>query len=399
MPAIAFTNLHAPANRLWPVLIVVLAVIGAGAAAFLMMDTEGHSVTGMTQRVPWGVPHVFAYFLILAASGAINVAVMAAVFGRTQYKPLEPFSALLAIALLAGGLTILVADLGRPDRVLFTLVHRNNTSIFAWNTLLYTGFLAIAAAHLATLLDRRYARFSPVTGHAANLWRFALTTGTGLDLGVLVARSMFGSAMFAPQFISYSLTYGLAVFLLLLPAAGWLGGAQPDPQTQRQLGRLLAILIGVSCYLTLALQAFNLYDPAGRGLTWFLWLGGGLYTALMWLGLLVVGTIVPLVLIARGRPLAAAGAVAVGGFATLYVFVVGSQAFPQPVLPGLQVSSAYGDGTVAAYTPSAAEWLLGLGGVGVALLVLLGGCLLFRILPARQAGGSVVPAGAAEATS
>lgn len=384
MPAMTYAQLETPATRLWPVLAVIAAGVVAGLAAFLVMDIQGHHVTGMTQRVPWGVPHVFAYFLILAASGALNVAMLASVFGRAVYKPLEPFSALLAIALLVGGLTILVLDLGRPDRVLLTMQYRNNWSIFAWNTVLYTVFLALATAHLATVLNRRYARFGPITGHSANIWRFVLTTGTGLDLGVLIARELYQSAMFAPLFISYALTYGLAVLLVLLPAVGWLGGSRPAPDVEQRLGRLLAIFIAVSLYLTLALYAFTLYAPAGRSLARFVWLDGGVYTALLWGGQILVGTVLALLLIAMKRPIAAAAAVIVGGLATLYVFMVAAQVFPQTIMPGHTVSSPYGDGTVARYVPQWPEWLLGFGGVAVALLVLLAGCLLFRIVPARR---------------
>ena len=38
------------------------------------MEEHGHIVTGMTNQVVWGLPHVFAIFLIVAASGALNVA-------------------------------------------------------------------------------------------------------------------------------------------------------------------------------------------------------------------------------------------------------------------------------------------------------------------------------------
>jgi molybdopterin-containing oxidoreductase family membrane subunit len=388
MPTATLTQLQAPAVRLGPVVAAAVAMAGAGFAAFLAIEIEGHQVTGMTQRVPWGVPHVFAYFLILAASGAINVAMLSAVFGREAYRPVEPFSAMLAIALLVGGLTILVLDLGRPDRVFLTAFERNPRSIFAWNTVLYSGFLALAAAHLATLVNRRYLRFRPLTGHAANLWRFALTTGTGLDLGVLVARDLYQSAMFAPLFIAYALTFGLAVFLLMLPAVTWIDGTRPDRTMEQALGRLLALFVAVSLYLTLALHAFNFYAPDGRALARWLWFDGGVYTALLWGGQVAAGTLLPLLLILAKRPVAAAAALVAGGLATIYVWMIAAQAVPQTLLPGLEVTSPYGDGRVASYLPSWPEWLLGIGGVAVALLVLLAGCLLFRIVPARRAAAA-----------
>ena len=42
-------------------------------------------------------------------------------------------SALLAIALLMGGLMVLMLDLGRPDRLIVAMTHFNFKSIFAMN--------------------------------------------------------------------------------------------------------------------------------------------------------------------------------------------------------------------------------------------------------------------------
>jgi Ni/Fe-hydrogenase subunit HybB-like protein len=390
MAAIAFDHLTATSRRLWPMLAGLGAVMLAGLAAALFMEAQGHRVTGMTNRVPWGLPHVFAYFLILAASGALNVAMVASVFRRAAYQPLAPFSALLAMALLAGGLSVLVLDLGRPDRLLLTVAHPNPRSIFAWNIVLYNGFLAVTAAYLVTLLNRRFGRLGLAAGLTmiAFLWRFVLTTGTGTDLGVLVAREPIHSAVMAPLFIAFSLAFGLAVFLLLLPAVAWLGDAPADEALLQRLGRLLALFVGVSFYLAFVLHAINLYAPQTRALERYLLLDGGVYTVLLWGGEVLVGTALPLLFAYTGRPITAAAAVVLGGLATLYLYVIVGQAFPQPLLPGMRLSSSFGDGAVAGYQPSLAELLLGLGGMAIALLVVLAGCLLLRIMPVSRSARS-----------
>ncbi len=93
-----------------------LAVTGLlillGLAAAWYMEHQGHQVTGMTNQIVWGLPHVFAIFRIVAASGVLNVASIGTVFGRAAYKPLGRLSGLLAIALLVGGLAVLALDLG-----------------------------------------------------------------------------------------------------------------------------------------------------------------------------------------------------------------------------------------------------------------------------------------------
>ena len=42
-------------------------LVALGFGAFLYMEHNGHWVTGMNNEIVWGLPHVFAVFLIVAA--------------------------------------------------------------------------------------------------------------------------------------------------------------------------------------------------------------------------------------------------------------------------------------------------------------------------------------------
>jgi molybdopterin-containing oxidoreductase family membrane subunit len=143
------------------------------------MEHEGHVITGMNNEIVWGTPHVFAIFLIVAASGVLNVASMASVFGQAHYKPWARLSGLLCLAMLAGGLMVLMLDLGRPERMVVAATHYNFKSVFAWNVFLYTGMFAVVAVYLWMQLEKRMNRFAAPAGIAALVWRFVLTTGTG----------------------------------------------------------------------------------------------------------------------------------------------------------------------------------------------------------------------------
>jgi molybdopterin-containing oxidoreductase family membrane subunit len=65
----------------------------------------------------------------------------------------------------------------------------------------------------------------------------------------------------------------------------------------------------------------------------------------------------------------------------LYVFIIGGQAFPLEIFPGSVVSSAFGDGAVAAYSPSLPELLLGIGGLGAAYLITVVGIRALDFMP------------------
>ena len=54
-------------------LLTGLAVVAlVGLAAVWHMEHNGHIVTGMNNQIVWGLPHVFAVFLVVAASGEIG---------------------------------------------------------------------------------------------------------------------------------------------------------------------------------------------------------------------------------------------------------------------------------------------------------------------------------------
>ncbi|MHA1153328.1 MAG: NrfD/PsrC family molybdoenzyme membrane anchor subunit, partial [Alphaproteobacteria bacterium] len=216
-----------------------------GLAAAWHMEHQGHQVTGMSNQIVWGLPHVFAIFMIVAASGALNVASMGTVFGRAAYKPLGRLSGLLAIALLVGGLAVLVLDLGRPDRLIVAMTAYNFKSIFAWNIFLYIGFLALIAAYLWVQMERRMNRYAPALGVVALVWRLALTTGTGSIFGFLVAREAYDAAVMAPLFIAISLSLGLAMFILVLIKVCWWERREIGAALLNRLGRLLGLLVAV----------------------------------------------------------------------------------------------------------------------------------------------------------
>ncbi|MBT7839371.1 MAG: polysulfide reductase NrfD, partial [Candidatus Thioglobus sp.] len=140
------------------------AFILAALGSVYFMEHNGHHVTGMSNRIVWGLPHVFALFLIVAASGALNIASIASVFNKKIYKPLSRLSGLVALALLAGGLMVLVLDLGRPDRLIVAMTEYNFNSIFAWNIILYNGFFVIVGVYLWMMFERRMNKYSRKVG-------------------------------------------------------------------------------------------------------------------------------------------------------------------------------------------------------------------------------------------
>jgi len=389
MEKMHFRELWCSSPRYWGGLALLGFIILLGMGATYYMEHHGHYVTGMSNQIVWGIPHVFAIFLIVAASGALNVASIGSVFGGPMYKPLGRFSGLLAIGLLAGGLAVLVLDLGRPDRLIVAMTSYNFKSIFAWNVILYSGFFGIVGFYLWAMMDRRYgAPFYKPLGFAAFFWRLALTTGTGSIFGFLVSREAYDEAIMAPMFIIMSFSFGLAFFIITLMAANWWGGRTLGDLRLAKLKNLLGVFVGAVLYFSLVYHLTNLYITQHHGIEAFILMEGGIYTSMFWLGHVLVGGIIPLFLLyspafAKSRVAIATASLMVlaGGFLQVYVIVIGGQAFPMSLFPGKEVSSSFYDGVVAAYSPSMAEILLGVAGVAIAMTLVAVGARMLHVLP------------------
>jgi len=402
-----YTEIEGRSPRFFALMAILIAVIGAGVISALIMHGEGHAITGMTNRIVWGTPHVFAVFLIVAASGALNIASISSVFGRTIYKPLSPLSMVMSIAILAGGLVVLILDLGRPEHLLDvpltqflynSMPSRWTQSVFGWNFVLYTGFMGIVLVYLWFTLVKRYNKYAKAASLFAFVWRLALTTGTGLIFGFLVAREAYDAAILAPMFVVLSFAYGLALFcLVLIPAYAWtdreLGGV-----ILNRLRKLLGIFIAATLYFVIVYNLTNFYSAAkADGIEHFLLFGGNSYSQAFWIGQILLGSLIPLGLTllpmfkCRASLILASLLVVVGGLSQMYVTIIGGQAYPMDMFPGKEVSSVIGDGAIAEYSASGYEILLGLGGIAITLFIAVFAMKALRILPASLADKDLDP--------
>jgi len=373
-------------------------MIAAGLGSVWYVEHHGHIVTGMTNAVVWGMPHVFAIFLIVAASGALNIASISSVFGKSHYKPLARLSAVSALALLAGGLMVLVLDLGRPDRLIIAMTKQNFKSIFAWNIYLYSGFFVIVLVYLWMMMERRMVPVAKKAGLFAFVWRLALTTGTGSIFGFLVARPGYDAAIMAPMFIAMSFAFGLAFFIIMVTVTYKATGRPLGDLILFKMRNLLGVFIAAAFYFTVVQHLTNLYAAEHAGVEAFILMDGGIYTFLFWVVQIGLGTVFPMALLfnpATGRTCQginiASMVVIAGGLAAMYGIVIGGQAFPLQLFPGMEVSSSFFDGQVHAYTPSGWEIMLGLSGVAVTLLIIAVAVKYLPLLPTSLSDAKVDP--------
>ena len=120
----------------------------------------------------------------------------------------------------------------------------------------------------------------------------------------------------------------------------------------------------------------------------FILSSGGIYTIAFWVGQLFVGIIMPIILLNSSRLsleyslILSSVLILIGSFIAMYVIIIGGQAYPLTIFPDhVIIQSSFYDNVVHSYIPSLYELGLGLGGVALALIIVLIGIANFKFLP------------------
>jgi len=248
------------------------------------------------------------------------------------------------------------------------------------------------------MMERRMTAYAKPVGFLAFLWRLILTTGTGSIFGFIVARQAYDAAIMAPMFIVLSFAFGLAIFLLVLFASyTWTGRPLGDYLVNR-LQRLLGLFVASALFFVVVFHLTNLYATEHHGIEHFILDGNNVYSGLFWVGYILLGSLIPLAICylapfraSLGWTAAASVLVIGGGLAMMYVIIIGGQAFPLQLFPGMEVSSSFSDGVINHYAPSLPETLLGLGGLALSLTLVMVAIKILRFLPLTLANAAVDP--------
>ncbi len=126
----------------------LLAVIAWALYAYYVQVTEGLVVTGMRDRISWGLYiTLFVFFIGISHAGTLISAILR-VSNATWRTPVTRMAEFItAVALMTGALFVVV-DLGRPDRLFFVLIHGRWQSPIVWDVTAITTYLTASLVYL-----------------------------------------------------------------------------------------------------------------------------------------------------------------------------------------------------------------------------------------------------------
>lgn len=385
-----------PALLVWVILLAALLL--AGALSFYHVFSQGLVVTGLSDSVPWGLWITVDLSAIALGAGAFALSAFVYLFRLEQFRPIVRLAVLVGIIGYTSALLTLIADIGRPDRFWHPWVYWNVHSVLWEITWCITIYLTILLVEFAPVItqSRLLARWPWIAKLGHNLHRLAPAlavagllisllhqSSLGATYGILKARPVWFKPSMPIMFIVSAVAVGPAVTMAAALVIEWVTGRRAVQHAAlRSIARFSGLALLIYAYVRLwdlavvgyygrtpgatsAMSLLNQYTPYNFG---------------FWVGEIVLGIILPVVLFLSPRfnrnPI---NLVLGAGFAALGVVVNRWNV----TLSGLIVPLNYSPGTAVqleagSYAPTVVEWGIVLGVIGYALLVFTLGV---RILP------------------
>jgi molybdopterin-containing oxidoreductase family membrane subunit len=370
--------------RILLIVLAAFAVIGFLATLYVM--EKGIWVTGMNNRIPWGVQIVMAVYYIGLSAGSLVISGLYGVFGKLEYKPFARIAVYIAMLFLIAGLLSILTDQGRMDRVFIQpFVHFNLQSMFSINPLLYSGHILICVIYLWALFTER----KKTTTFVATLafgWAFCVHSGTGAIFG-FGARMLYESPLLPAAFVAAAMASGTALMIITIVTLFKITNRHVDDALIIWLGRFLAIILLVVLYFLFMENAYRVYVVELRDAAIY-YLFGGWHALLFWVGLILIGCCIPMFLLFRNKTgksvrwvLIASIMVVLGILCERYVIVLPGLMHPPEMFPGMLVTGSGVPEGYVAYSIGFVEILQALGVFGAIGFLFVWGLKVFKLLP------------------
>lgn len=241
---------------------------------------------------PWPWQLALYFFLIGTASMVFVVSAAPVVFGRVA----QPFESgqktglIVSLVLLVVCAPLLISDLGMPERFLYPIIHFHWTSPLSWGSLFLPLFgLCIVGFGWGKMQDND--QLMKLSGIFGSLLALSMPLYTGLDLMVHQSRELWSNPTIPVLFVVLSITSGMALVSVL----GMMMGGMSDEMT-RLTRIILFASVGVTFWLFLGEVVTLWYGTEEELHAWQII--NAEFGIRFWLLTFVIGTLVPLVILA-----------------------------------------------------------------------------------------------------
>ena len=207
-------------RQYWGLITLLLLLVLIGVFAYSMQVSEGLTVTGMSRDVSWGIYIAQFTFLVGVAASAVMVVLPYYLHDYKEFGKVVLLGEFLAVAAVMMCLMFVMADMGKPERVLNVLLHPSPRSVMFWDVISLSGYLVIniicgwvvLTAESKGVPSPRWLK--PIV-YLSIPWAVSIHTVTAFLYAGLPGRHLWLTAVMAPRFLASAFTAGPALLILL----------------------------------------------------------------------------------------------------------------------------------------------------------------------------------------
>jgi molybdopterin-containing oxidoreductase family membrane subunit len=308
-------------------------------------------------------------FFAGCAAGSFMVAALDLIFGVRVLKGTGRIALWSALVTLAAALLSIWFDLGHMERI-WKVYFQGNPSSVMWQMIWgYTTFGVLILVSLWLEIKNPTTRWLKPVMWLGLLASLFVSGAVGALIGVQAARPFWHVGLFPVQFPVFSLASGVALMLLVM---GWFGPRE-DPNRPHQLwvlGLLSIVLLVIKLYFIWADYSQSMYGGVPMNVEAVREVLFGSYWWAFWILQILVGGLLPLLVLSQRKLVTSKGWAGWMGLALLVGYAVARGLIIVPALTVPEINelvAAFADTHLQyTYFPSAMEWAVTVGVIGLA---------------------------------
>jgi Ni/Fe-hydrogenase subunit HybB-like protein len=318
MNAAIFRKAKFPLTKFHLWLILLATLITAGVVAGLIVMTQGLHVTNLSDLVPWGLWITIDLSSIALSAGAFLLCAAVYLLGLKKYQPVARTATFVGLIGYSMAVLCLMLDIGRPDRFWHALVYWNPHSLLWEVTMCVTLYFTVLSLETlpiigsADFMQQRWPNLAQRMQSVHKLAPFLAIAGLGFSMlhqsslgavyGIIKAKPIWYSPGLSVLFMASAIVGGPALIVLASMVSSKIS---PRAKVNQEL------LDGVTKFIAWALVGylyFRFWDALSVTYTYVPGRNEGLALLTQnslsfnfWIGEIILGGVVPLVLLHSGR--------------------------------------------------------------------------------------------------
>ncbi|NTV45194.1 MAG: polysulfide reductase NrfD, partial [Chlorobiales bacterium] len=250
-------------QRYWGWITFLLVVIAVGVFGYSQQMTQGLSVTGMGRDVSWGVYIAQFTFLVGVAASAVMVVLPYYLHDYKAFGKIVIVGEFVAVSAAMMCMLFILADMGRPDRVLNVMLHPSPHAMVFWDVMVLNGYLIINIVSGWTVLGAERKGVPPPKWvkpiiYLSIPWAVSIHTVTAFLYAGLPGRHLWLTAVLAPRFLASAFAGGTSLLILITLILKKLTGFDAGKEAREKL-TVIAVYAGLVNFFFLGTEFFTAF--------------------------------------------------------------------------------------------------------------------------------------------